>query len=91
VTNLDLNGTGSISTASHLFLQFSPEGGECCHSLSLPFDPLSIELSFEEKIVRIQRYLFKGLTEKILTQRENIEGERKQVTVMFCDMEGFAR
>jgi class 3 adenylate cyclase len=29
------------------------------------------------------------LTQKILSQRDRIEGERKQVTVMFCDMEGF--
>ncbi|MBW1788843.1 MAG: AAA family ATPase, partial [Deltaproteobacteria bacterium] len=35
------------------------------------------------------RYLPKGLTEKILSQREKIEGERKLVTVMFCDMEGY--
>ena len=47
------------------------------------------ELSFDEKIDKIQRYLPKGLTEKILAQRDRIEGERKQVTVMFCDMEGF--
>jgi len=38
---------------------------------------------------KIQQYLPKGLTEKILAQRGKIEGERKQVTVMFCDMEGF--
>jgi class 3 adenylate cyclase len=38
---------------------------------------------------KIQRYLPKGLTEKILAQKDKIEGERKQVTVMFCDMEGF--
>jgi class 3 adenylate cyclase len=31
----------------------------------------------------------KDLTEKVLAQRGKIEGERKQVTVMFCDMEGF--
>jgi class 3 adenylate cyclase/predicted ATPase len=49
------------------------------------------DLSFDEKINKIQRYLPKGLTEKILSQREKIEGERKQVTVMFCDMEGFTR
>jgi methionyl-tRNA synthetase len=36
-----------------------------------------------------QKYLPKGITEKILSQRDRIEGERKQVTVMFCDMEGF--
>ncbi|NQU15874.1 MAG: hypothetical protein HQ561_17095, partial [Desulfobacteraceae bacterium] len=47
------------------------------------------DLSFDEKIDKIQRYLPKGLTEKILGQRDKIEGERKQVTVMFCDMEGF--
>jgi class 3 adenylate cyclase len=28
------------------------------------------------------------LTEKILAQRGRIEGERRQVTVMFCDLEG---
>ena len=43
----------------------------------------------KRKIDKIQRYLPKGLTEKILAQRGKIEGERRQVTVMFCDMEGF--
>jgi class 3 adenylate cyclase/tetratricopeptide (TPR) repeat protein len=47
------------------------------------------ELSFDEKIAKLQRYLPKGLTDKILSQRDKIEGERKQVTVMFCDMAGF--
>ena len=46
-------------------------------------------LSFNEKLDQIQRYLPKGLTAKVLSQRGKIEGERKQVTVMFCDMEGF--
>jgi class 3 adenylate cyclase/tetratricopeptide (TPR) repeat protein len=48
-----------------------------------------LEPTFEEKIAKIQKYLPEGLTEKILSQRDRIEGERKQVTVMFCDMEGF--
>ena len=65
--------------------------GECGHNISLPPEPPSKELSFDEKIDKIQRYLPKGLTEKILSQRDRIEGERKQVTVMFCDMEGFTR
>ncbi len=30
----------------------------------------------------------KELTEKILAQKGRIEGERRQVTVMFCDLEG---
>ncbi|MBW2439518.1 MAG: hypothetical protein JRH12_03510, partial [Deltaproteobacteria bacterium] len=46
-------------------------------------------LSFEEKLEKIQRYLPQGLTEKILNEKDKIEGERKQVTIMFCDMEGF--
>jgi len=33
----------------------------------------------------------RGLAEKVLAQRDKIEGERKQVTVLFCDMEGFTR
>ncbi len=63
--------------------------GECGHKLPLPSAPVHKELSFDEKIAKIQRYLPKGLTEKILSQRERIEGEHKQVTVMFCDMAGF--
>ena len=63
--------------------------GECGHNLSFPSEPLPKAISFDEKLDKIQRYLPKDLTEKILAQRDKIEGERKQVTVMFCDMEGF--
>jgi class 3 adenylate cyclase/ribosomal protein L40E len=63
--------------------------GQCGHNLSIPSEPIPRELSFDEKLDKIQRYLPKGLTQKILSQRGKIEGERKQVTVMFCDMEGF--
>jgi len=62
---------------------------ECGSELRLPIEQAPIDLSFDEKITKIQKYLPKGLTEKILSQRDRIEGERKQVTVMFCDMEGF--
>ena len=68
---------------------------ECGHDLTLPSEPTPKpplkDLSFDEKLDKIQRYLPKGLTEKILSQRDKIEGERKQVTVMFCDMEGFTK
>jgi len=57
--------------------------------MGLPLDLSSRELSFEEKLKNIQKYLPSGLTEKILSQKDRIEGERKQVTVMFADMEGF--
>jgi class 3 adenylate cyclase/tetratricopeptide (TPR) repeat protein len=65
--------------------------GKCGQSLSLADEPSPKSLSFDEKLDKIQRYLPKGLTEKILSQRDRIEGERKQVTVMFCDMEGFTQ
>ncbi len=63
--------------------------GECGQNLTILSKTFPKDLSFGEKIDKIQRYLPKGLTEKILAQRGKIEGERKQVTVMFCDMEGF--
>ena len=62
---------------------------ECGHNLSRSEEKPPTDISFEEKIEKIQKYLPRGLTEKILSQRDRIEGERKQVTVMFCDMEGF--
>jgi class 3 adenylate cyclase/tetratricopeptide (TPR) repeat protein len=58
--------------------------------LRQPPEQPSVDLSFEEKLEKIQRYLPDGLTDKILSQRVKIEGERKQVTVMFCDAEGFS-
>ncbi|MFQ5917452.1 MAG: adenylate/guanylate cyclase domain-containing protein, partial [Candidatus Binatia bacterium] len=65
---------------------------KCGHNLTLPSrEPVIKELSFDEKLDKIQRYLPKGLSEKILSQRDRIEGERKHVTVMFCDMEGFTQ
>jgi class 3 adenylate cyclase len=62
--------------------------GECGHDLATP-PALPKAISFEEKLEKLQRYLPGGLTEKILAQRGKIEGERRQVTVMFCDLKGF--
>jgi len=62
---------------------------ECGYNLTSLFEQPTKELSFDEKIKKIQRYLPQGLTEKILSQKNKIEGERKQVTVMFCDMAGY--
>jgi len=74
---------GFANAPSHKFC------GECGHNLSIPSKLILSELSFDEKLKKKQRYLPGGLTEKVLAQRRKIEGERKQVTVMFCDMEGF--
>jgi class 3 adenylate cyclase/tetratricopeptide (TPR) repeat protein len=62
---------------------------ECGKKLTAPQKQPLKDLSFDEKLDKIQKYLPKGLAEKILAQKDKIEGERKQVTVMFCDLEGF--
>jgi ribosomal protein L40E len=59
---------------------------ECGYKLSLPAqEPIPEAPSFDEKLDKIQRYLPKGLTEKILAQREKIEvwpkGKRSKVSV----------
>ena len=63
--------------------------GDCGCSLAQPLTASPKELSFDEKIAKIQKYLPSGITEKILSRRDRIEGEKRQVTVMFCDMKGF--
>jgi class 3 adenylate cyclase/tetratricopeptide (TPR) repeat protein len=63
---------------------------ECGYHIILSRQTPPAGLSYDEQLEKIQRYLPTGLTEKILTQKDKIEGERRQVTVLFCDMEGFA-
>jgi hypothetical protein len=64
---------------------------ECGQKLSIPSEAKPTDFSLDEKLTKIQKYLPKGLTEKILSKKDRIEGERKQVTVMFCDMERFTQ
>jgi class 3 adenylate cyclase/tetratricopeptide (TPR) repeat protein len=68
--------------------------GECGHPLSntskpAPKDPTPQNLTFDEKLAKIQKYLPGNITEKILSQRNRIEGERKQISVLFTDMAGY--
>ncbi len=47
--------------------------GKCGYKLSLPSEaPPRKDLSFDEKLEKIQKYLPKGVTKKILAQTENI-------------------
>jgi class 3 adenylate cyclase/tetratricopeptide (TPR) repeat protein len=82
-----------LETACKKCDHFNPLGSKYCEecgvSLTRSSEKAPIELSFIEKLDKIQRYLPQGLTEKILSQRGKIEGERKHVTVLFCDMAGF--
>ena len=68
-------------------------GANFCIECGCPLSDTSLSpshiLSDDEKIDRIRRYLPRGLVTKVLAQKHKIEGERKQVTVMFCDMEGY--
>ncbi|MBI4963822.1 MAG: AAA family ATPase [Desulfomonile tiedjei] len=64
--------------------------GECGAILTSPAQSAPAGgLSFDEKLANLQKYLPSGLTEKILSQKDKIEGERRQVTIMFVDMKGF--
>jgi class 3 adenylate cyclase/tetratricopeptide (TPR) repeat protein len=65
--------------------------GQCGQHLNLESVQTPEELPFDEKLTKIQKYLPQGLTEKILSQKDRIEGEHKQVTVMFCDLEQYTR
>jgi hypothetical protein len=85
VANVRLNWKEfALSVVSQILLNFYPPQflfcGKCAHNLTLPSEASPKDLSFDEKLDKIQRYLPKGLTEKVLSQRDKIEGERKQVT-----------
>lgn len=60
--------------------------GKCGYQLHNLPEQGKIEDSLKTKLERIQRYLPSSLVEKILSQRDEIEGERRQVTIMFCDI-----
>ncbi|MHA1542948.1 MAG: adenylate/guanylate cyclase domain-containing protein, partial [Candidatus Hodarchaeales archaeon] len=62
---------------------------KCGCELSPHSDEAPTKSSVAEEIDKIQRYIPKGLAKKILSQKGKIGGERKQVTVMFCDMVDF--
>ena len=71
----------------------SPPGkkycSDCGHNLAHPSESILKASTFDDKLDKIQRYLPRGIKDKILAQRDKIEGERKIVTVMFCDIEKF--
>jgi hypothetical protein len=58
-------------------VKFCPE---CAHPAGAPTD--------EARFVSPETYTPKHLADRILTSREALEGERKQVTVLFADIKG---
>jgi len=63
--------------------------GECGQAITPTAAKPQKAISFDEKLRKTQKYLPDGLTQKILAERGKIEGERRQVTVLFADMENF--
>ena len=63
--------------------------GQCGNDLSLAFEPIRKELSPDEKLEKIQKYFPQGIMDKILSQGDKVEGERRHVTVLFANVSGF--
>ena len=63
--------------------------GKCGTKIRASGESRTEVVSLDRKLAQMQRRLPEGIAEKILSEKEKIEGERKQVTVMFCDMAGF--
>ena len=74
---------GASNTPRHRFC------GKCGHDLAIAPEPILNDTALEEKTGKTQRYLPEVPTEDVLPQKSKIEGQRKQVTVISCDMNGF--
>ena len=48
--------------------------GECGHNLSVADKTPQQDLSFDEKIAKVQKYLPECITEKILFQKDRLKG-----------------
>src|SRR5262245_10275292 len=62
-----------------------PAGAKFCLECG---QPLSAHASVASRFISPEIYTPKHLAEKILTSKSALEGERKQVTVLFADMKG---
>jgi class 3 adenylate cyclase/tetratricopeptide (TPR) repeat protein len=72
----------------------NPEGQKFCGECGARLAPAApsapaIPTFSADRIQAPQSYTPKHLVDKILTSRHATEGERKQVSVMFCDVAGF--
>src|SRR5437870_7396119 len=63
-----------------------PVGSRFCNKCGIP---VSGESAGQARFPSPESYTPKHLVEKILTSRTALEGERKQVTVLFVDVSGF--
>ena len=63
-----------------------PSGSRFCNKCGTP---VGMDGAAQSRYASPEAYTPKHLAEKILTSRSAVEGERKQVTVMFTDVSGF--
>jgi class 3 adenylate cyclase/tetratricopeptide (TPR) repeat protein len=61
---------------------------ECGYPFPITENAISLSPALDQKLTKIQTNLSKDLGQKILDQGDGVEGERRQVTIMFCDMKG---
>jgi class 3 adenylate cyclase len=60
----------------------NPPGNKFCGQCAAPLTPTG------QRVVTPDSYTPKHLAEKILTSKAALEGERKQITVLFADLKG---
>ena len=63
-----------------------PTGAKFCLECGAP---VALRTTADERFASPESYTPKHLAEKILTSKSALEGERKQVTVLFVDVSGF--
>ena len=64
----------------------NPPGHKFCGQCAAPLQKASIAKAAVAKAPAPHAYTPKHLADKILTSKVALEGERKQVTVLFCDI-----
>jgi class 3 adenylate cyclase/tetratricopeptide (TPR) repeat protein len=62
--------------------------GKFCDSCGAPLSAAPTPAAAQPRFASPRTYLPRHLAEKILTSRSALEGERKQVTVLFADLKG---
>lgn len=70
----------------------NPLGSKFCDECGQPISAPALiphPLHPPDPVAKLKRYLPMGLAEKILAQKDRIEGEKRQVTVLFCDLAGY--
>ncbi len=82
------NGCGArLELVCQACSQTNPAGSRFCNDCGKPLDSAAASVP-TPKFGSLQTYTPKHLAEKILTSKSALEGERKQVTVLFADLKG---